>query len=221
MLWQWICDLLYPPKCIFCQRLLTRSETDLCQHCRQNLPYLTGKQPRAPYSRRCIGLFSYGDDVREAILRYKFAGRSHYAEGFGRMLAMKISLELADEFDCITYVPISRKRHSERGYDQAQLLAKAVARELHCECGTYLQKIRNVPAQSGIAEEERRRANVLGVYRACDAEKLRGRRILLIDDVMTTGATLSECCRTLLDAGAQEIVCAVVAMAQRNKHDSR
>lgn len=81
-----------------------------------------------------------------------------------------------------------------------------------------LKKIRNNPAQSGISTPEKRRANVLGVYRAVNPELIQGKNILLIDDVLTTGATMSECCRTLLDAGAAQVSCAALACARYDKN---
>lgn len=221
MLWQRLCRLLYPPKCIFCRSLLQPEQTDLCPHCRKTLPFAHEPVQRAPYSRRTIAVFLYGGLVREAILRYKFHGRRQYADGFGRLLAMEVCKAYDGAFDLVTHVPISRARRRKRGYDQAQLLAQATAAALGREAKTVLRKIRNVPAQSGIHDAARRRANVLGVYQICAPEAVQGKRILLIDDVMTTGATLSECCKTLLDVGAQEVLCAVLATAQHKEQDSR
>lgn len=209
-------ELLYPAKCVFCTRLLEKEETDLCTSCRKALPWCEGKVRRVPRSAATVAVFWYEDDVREAILRYKFRGRLQYSHAFGRLLAMKITA--ADpEFDLICHVPVSRARRLKRGYDQSERLAEAVGEELGRKPRKLLKKIRNNPAQSGISSPDRRRANVLGVYRCADPEAVRDQRILLIDDVMTTGATLSECCKTLLDAGAAQVVCAALAAARRDE----
>ena len=198
-------ELLYPAKCVFCTRLLEKEETDLCTSCRKNLPRCEGKVRRVPRSAATVAVFWYEDDVREAILRYKFRGQLQYSHAFGRLLAMKIAA--ADpEFDLICHVPVSRARRLKRGYDQSERLAEAVGEELGRK-----------PPQSGISSPDRRRANVLGVYRCADPEAVRDQRILLIDDVMTTGATLSECCKTLLDAGAARVVCAALAAVRRDE----
>ena len=102
-----------------------------------------------------------------------------------------------------TGVPVSAKRRRSRGYDQTELLAHAVARELELPCTQTLQKIRHNPAQSSQRDAAARRANVLGAYRAVSPERFAGRSVLLIDDILTTGATLSECSRVLLTAGAK------------------
>ncbi len=209
-------ELLYPAKCVFCTRLLAKEETDLCTSCRKILPYCEGKARRIPRSAATVAVFWYEDAVREAILRYKFRGQVQYCHAFGRLLAVKLAA--ADlKFDGICHVPVSRARKMKRGYDQSERLAKAVGEELGMQPQRLLKKIRNNPAQSGIRSPEQRRANVLGVYRCADPEAVRDRRILLIDDVMTTGATLSECCRTLLDAGAAQVVCAALAQVRRDE----
>ena len=209
-------ELLFPAKCVFCTRLLAKEETDICTSCRRSLPYCEGKVRRVPRSAATVAVLWYEDDVREAILRYKFGGRVQYAHAFGRLLAMKIAAA-ETEFDLICHVPVSRARKAKRGYDQAEQLAKAVGEELGCKPRKLLKKIRNNPAQSGIRSVEQRQANVLGVYRCADPAAVRDQRILLIDDVTTTGATLSECCKTLLDAGAAQVSCAALAMVRRDE----
>ena len=209
-------ELLFPAKCVFCTRLLGKEETEICTSCRRELPYCEGKVRRVPRSAATVAVFWYEDDVREAILRYKFGGRVQYAHAFGRLLAMKIAAA-ETEYDLICHVPVSRARKAKRGYDQAEQLAKAVGEELGCKPRKLLKKIRNNPAQSGIRSVEQRQANVLGVYRCADPAAVRDQRILLIDDVTTTGATLSECCKTLLDAGAAQVSCAALAMVRRDE----
>ncbi len=209
-------ELIYPRKCVFCTCFLKREETDLCTGCRTRLPYCEDQRRSIPYSAKSVSVFYYEGDVREAVLRYKFGGQMHYSHAFGRLIAMQVRQHLP-EFDLICHVPVSRARRRARGYDQAKRLADAVGAELGNRPRRILKKLRNNPAQSGLQRPEQRRANVLGVYAVPDREAVRGKTILLIDDVMTTGATLSECCRTLLDAGAAQVYCAVLARSHRNE----
>lgn len=116
--------------------------------------------------------------------------------------------------DIITWVPLSRKRLRKRGYDQARLLAEELSRISGVGCCRLLQKTRNNPAQSGTGSAEKRRANVSGVYRAADEDQVKGKSILLVDDIVTTGATLSECARVLISAGAREVKAVTVARKQ-------
>ena len=115
------------------------------------------------------------------------------------------------EYDILTWVPVSRLRRLTRGYDQVELLAKAVGKELGVAPVPTLKKIRHNRRQSGIHSEAERMANVLGAYRVLSPGEIRGKRILLLDDVLTTGATSGECARMLLTAGAKEVHCAVIA----------
>ncbi|MBR6095810.1 MAG: ComF family protein [Oscillospiraceae bacterium] len=205
-------DLLFPPKCAFCRRLVKSNNNLLCPACRANLPYTEdGGAQHGDFFRLCVSALYYEDRVREALLRYKFQGSSGYAGTFGRLLADCIRANLRGQYDLISWVPLSRERLRERGYDQAMLLAQAAALELQDVAVSTLDKVRNAEKQSGVGSAEKRRANISGAYRVADAELIQGRRILLIDDIVTTGATLSECARTLLEGGASQVVCATVA----------
>lgn len=118
--------------------------------------------------------------------------------------------------DAVTWTPLSRQRRRERGYDQAQLLAKWVARELELPVLGMLDKVRDIPPQSGIQDDARRRANVLGAYCLRKNARPEGMNLLLVDDVVTSGSTLSECARLLSGAGTQTVVCATLAQARKN-----
>ena len=205
-------NLLFPPKCCFCRRLLQDGQSNPCPECEKALPYTRGKAVTdGRFFQKCISPLFYEDAVREAILRYKFQNAAYYAEPFGKLLSELVRERLRNEFDLITWVPLSKKRLRKRGYDQAMLLARATADHLEAVCVPLLEKFRNVPAQSGLGRVEQRRANVSGVYRAVRADLIAGKRILLIDDVVTTGSTLSECARILLLSGAASVVCATLA----------
>ena len=98
-----------------------------------------------------------------------------------------------------------------------ELLAKAVAKELGMESVSTLKKFRNNRPQSRIHGQAQRRANVLGVYRPVNPQNLKDCRILLLDDIVTTGATAGECARVLLTAGAKEVHCGFLAAAHHHK----
>ena len=208
--------LLFPPRCVLCKELLGKEETDFCHNCRKNAPEMGKSNFQLSFVAGWTGVWYYKDTVRGSLLRYKFAGRRSYAHAYGRVLAMKLQKEGLDDFDILTFVPIAPLRRFGRGYDQVELLADRVGEELGVKAVRTLRKIRNTPPQSGIKDISRRRANVLGAYRARNPEQLRDKRILLLDDVITTGATASECARVLLTAGAREVYCAAVAVTNYN-----
>ena len=210
-------ELLFPPKCVLCGRLLNKQELDLCGKCRLDGPECAAVRRKIPFVESSVAVWYYEDPVRRSLLRYKFYGKRHYAKGYGRMLAMKLQRQYEDGFDLITWVPVSRRRRLRRGYDQVELLAQAVCHELGMEPVSCLRKVRHNPPQSGITGQAQRRANVLGVYDAVDPARFAGKRVLLLDDIITTGATLSECARVLLTAGAAQVHCAAVAAVRNQK----
>lgn len=211
-----ISHLLFPPKCLLCCKVLSDDELDLCRQCRTEAPECPISRKKLPFVDSWASVWYYEKRVRSSILRYKFYGARSHAHGYGRLLAMKLQETHPEGFDVLTWVPISRLRKLRRGYDQVQLLTHAVGKELGMEPVPLLSKTRHNRPQSGIAGFAQRRANVLGVYRATQPELMQGKRILLLDDVITTGATLSECARVLLTAGAKEIHCGAVAAARHN-----
>lgn len=215
-----IWQLLFPPKCVLCGKLLQKDETDLCHSCRCDTPAFPNSNLKLPYLAHWSALWYYEGTVRKSILRFKFHGARSYAEIYGRQLAMKL---LSDEvaFDILTWVPISRLRRWRRGYDQVQLIAEAVGRELGVPPVSTLTKIRHNRPQSRLGSAPQRRANVMGVYSLTESTPIQGKRILLLDDILTTGATAGECARVLLTAGAKEVSCAAVAAAPHHEKASR
>lgn len=212
-----VAALLFPPKCVLCNRILDRNELDLCRECRSDSPECTGKPSKLPFVDSWLAVWHYEGTVRRSLLRYKFYGKRHYALSYGRLLAMKLHKEREGAYDLITWVPISRWRKLRRGYDQVELLAQAVCTELGIAPVQCLRKIRHNRAQSGIVGQAHRRANVLGVYDAVNKESFQGKRVLLLDDIITTGATVGECARVLLTAGAEEVHCAAIAAVNHHK----
>lgn len=215
--WEQLLNLLFPPKCPFCRRIL--DSPGVCDTCRKELPWTEEHEAvrEGTDGLRCAASLWYEGKVREAILRLKFYGAAATAETLGALMAQCAAEHLSGEFDLVTWVPVSCKRRWKRGYDQAELLARAVCRAWGVKPVALLRKTMNNPAQSGLKEDAARRANVLGVYEMRPGAEVSGRRVLLIDDVCTTGATLTECSKVLREAGADAVVCACVAHARRER----
>ena len=217
MLLKLLTNLLFPPKCILCGNILEKEDTDLCRRCRVESPWCPQSQVKFSFLDSWTAVWYYKGYIRRSLIRYKFYRARHYAAGYGRLLAMKIIQEYPDGFDLLTWVPVSPWRKLARGYDQMELLAKAVAAELGMEPVPTLRKVRHNRPQSCIHGQAQRRANVLGVYRPEFPEIVKGRRILLLDDIVTTGSTAGECARVLLTAGAKEVHCGFLAAAHHHK----
>lgn len=205
-----IWDLLFPRKCAFCHRL-TQNQAAVCPRCLEKLPYTkNAARQDFPNLIGCYAPLFYVDTVRQSLLRYKFGGLRMYAPVYGEFLAKCID-ENRISCDSITWVPLSKARLRSRGYDQARLLAEDLAKRLSVPCEPVLRKIRNNPRQSSAGGAENRRRNVKGVYALTPQASVYGKRILLIDDIVTTGATLSECAGVMRSSGAAGVVALTLA----------
>lgn len=211
--WSGVLDLLYPPRCVCCNKLLSPGERELCAHCRAGLPVAEGARAEqsGEFFDVCVSPLYYTGMVRASFCRYKFRGLEGYASIYARWMAACVGEHLKPDYDLITWVPLSRAHLRRRGYDQAEQLACHMARELGQTAVPLLRKPQDRKTQSGLDGGEARRANVLGAYELRDNVSVQGKRILLVDDIITTGATLSECARTLRTAGAASVVCVTLA----------
>ena len=213
-----ISNLLFPPKCIFCRKLLSKEETDLCHSCRKDTPAYKKSKNNLPFVAGWTGIWYYTEGVRNSLLRYKFYNARSYAQVYGRFLAMKLQTDFSDAYDLLTWVPVSPLRKLFRGYDQVELLAMQVGKELGIKPIRLIKKVRHTPPQSNLKTAAQRRANILSAYRVISANAIAGKRIMLLDDILTTGATASECAKVLLTAGAEKVYFAAIAVAN---HDNK
>lgn len=208
----YILSLIYPPKCVFCGTVIDKS--DICEECEKSLPFTKGDSiyQKFPFVDKCISPLYYKNYVRRAVLRFKFAGCSCYSRRLGGIMSECAENNLdCGSIDMISCIPLSRKRMHDRGYNQAELLAKEISKKVGVEYLPTLKKIRHNTAQSTIKDSKQRAANVIGAYRVVDAEKVKGKYILLVDDVVTTGSTVSECARILKKSGAKAVYCVTLA----------
>ncbi len=199
-------DLLFPPRCAFCGALTDRP--GVCPDCQ--LPRIPPDKVLRPVGERgylCAVALYYDGPVQTGVRALKFEGKSWRTEVFAQYIVQAAAEHLSGAFDAVTYVPVSPRRKFVRGYDQAQLLARAAAKIWDVRAEQTLRKIRHNQAQSSLTRPEDRRENVKNAY----AVPRPGRRFLLIDDVCTTGGTLSACADALMDAGAGSVVCAALA----------
>lgn len=221
-------QILFPRKCILCGSFLPDGAEDLCPDCRRNAPYfppLAEKESRKQkltlhFLDSYTAVWYYEETVRRSILRYKFQRKIHLLPAFGRELTRRIQSDFGADFDVITWVPIHPIRRFFRTYDQSELLCKAVAEHLGVTALRSLRKVRYNRPQSSMAHASRR-ANVMGVYRAFEPERYAGKRILLIDDIVTSGSTADECAMTLLAAGAGSVCLATLAAARKKKNKTK
>lgn len=209
--------LLFPPKCMLCGKVLG-DEEEICSACREKV-LLNTAPPRvekgAFFDKAAAGLW-YEGDVRQALHGLKYREKQSYARPLARVMAYAVTCKLQEEIDLVTFVPTNAATLRERGYNQAELLARELAGMLDKPCLPTLEKTRETRPMHGLRPEERR-ANVLGAYRlCCPAESVKDKRILVADDILTTGSTLSESARMLKTAGAQRVLCVCAAAARKS-----
>lgn len=208
-------ELIFPPKCPFCGRVLEKWEDGLCALCGEALPRTAPEEIRAVEGcDACLSPLWYRDGTVDAVRRYKFQGVRGCAGVLGGLMADCLAERWREPADWITWAPLSARRRKERGYDQAELLARRVAEIAGIPAAAALEKTRQTGVQSRIGDDEERRANVAGVYRALPGADVAGRRIVLVDDIVTSGATLGACAACLRAAGAGSVVALTLARAR-------
>lgn len=212
-----VLDLLFPPKCPYCRKILDEPRAPVCPDCRPKLPWLEGMagERKVDFADGCFSPLAYREAVPGAVRRYKFGRVRALGKPFAALMAQCLRGRLPGGADLITWAPLSKKRLRERGFDQAELLAREVGRLLSVPAAPALEKTRNTNPQSELEEESARRANARGAYALLPGIDLSGKRVVLADDVVTSGSTLGECAALLRQAGAAEVWCLTLAQARR------
>ena len=194
----------------------------LCQKCylllkKQAKFIIEKKQEDENYFENHLYIFQYQGIIRRAILNYKFKEESYlYLTFVNFLLKNDFFFENFKSYDTIIPVPISKKRKKERGYNQSLLIAKELVKQINQEkktlnlCTDALEKIKNIVPQSTL-DKENRLKNIQGVYKLKNKEQLENKKILLIDDIYTTGNTVNEASRILNQANVKEVNVLVLA----------
>ena len=230
-------NLLYPPVCIICAVDCFEANL-LCQKCWSNITFIT--RPHCQKcgtsltsnnhiclctEQRCVNerhfyhstksLIEYNDTARDLIVQFKFHSNFELLKVFKSWLDCSLNNNYYGDVDYVVPVPLHKKKLKARGYNQTAILAKAVSRIIKKKYhAALLIKIRDTISQSDLKQKARKK-NLIGafdIYRQ-NLNILQGKKVLLIDDIITTGATVNECSKVLLKNGAQEVK--VVSIARR------
>ena len=209
-------ELLLPRLCPVCGKLLMQGEDVLCAFCAIGLPrhrildvkdnmLLRMIWNKVDVERATTFLsYNHNSPYHNLIIGIKFRGRSDLALKLGRWAAMEAERQgFWEGVDALVPVPLTRWRRWRRGYNQAAMLARGMA---EAEGLNLLKRTKNRTPQSRLAGEERQR-NAEGIYRATIPDKWRGKCLVLVDDVLTTGATLSNCALALRNADQNARIC--------------
>ena len=185
-----LAELFFPAadRCPVCGK-----EGGFCETCRSQLRELRTGEDAA---------FYYGGIVKTMIHRLKFRDKAYLAKIMGELMAE----ELCAEGDVVTAVPLHKKRRRQRGYNQSRLIAETYAELKGLPYEDLLVRVRNTPPQSLLTKRDDRQKNISGAFLPREGSSITGKRILLVDDVVTTGATIGECRTELIKAGAAAVI---------------
>lgn len=223
-------------KCLCCNKERPDgSPFDLCKNCCDKFVAITGDvcdkcgemvisgnkicdrcKRTEYYFDKNISFAVYNEVSAKIVKKLKYNGVRFLAREISKMLTQKISED--DEFDFVTFVPLSKNRFAERGFNQAELIAKYFAKINNFKIYDVLNKCENEIHQAGLSAKERMK-NISGTFSVKDSAKeiVKGKSVLIVDDVFTTGATLSECAKTLKKAGAIKIFTITFAKTELGK----
>jgi competence protein ComFC len=188
-----------PPLCPVCGN--QNKNNDICERCQDSRPYY-----------HCLKSYTeYKGKIREAVHRFKYGRDMALGEALSRLMINRIE-KLNWSLDVVTSVPLGLVRFKERGYNQATLLARPIALWLRKPFkGRALMRARVTRSQVGLTAVQRRE-NMIDAFLA-NSKYVAGKKVLLIDDVATSGATLNACAKALLDGGADQVYCFTLARA--------
>ena len=209
--YQLVC-VLFPEHCPYCGCIID-PEQIACEKCRQKLDKRQKPIIRGASGFRCVSSFVYDGSVRRMILRIKYHERVQYLPQVAQILAKDIRTTYPDcRFDCLTSVPMHKKDLFKRVFNQAELLAKELSKLLDIPYEETLVKVKRTKKQHTL-NYAKRKNNLNGAFNIIDKERITGKNILIIDDIITSGITLGTCCKVLNRAKPRLLCCATIANA--------
>lgn len=211
-----ILSIFFPAKCPFCNEIIPYNRT-ICISCEEKINYknfIDTIVTRSGYKFVSISPFSYEEPIRTAIHKFKFKGVKSYALPFGTYITnvLKENIDLKT-VDYIASVPLHRTREKERGFNQSGECAREISRLTGIKYKELLRKIKKNKIQHELSLSERAE-NVIGVYELIDKELVRGKTVIICDDILTSGNTLAECANLIYEAGAAKVIGATIANVQ-------
>lgn len=234
-------EIIYPPRCHACNGFLNKDHSEgesafFCRACAADFnwiasplcpicstPFISDTQEDhlcedclrlRPFYDAVYACYLYSGAIMKAIHQFKYGSKTFFAESLGPLLAQAAESWAVKSDNLLTVpVPLHPKRLRERGFNQSLLLARHVAGQLDTELDFLsLRRLKYTLPQTGLGKEERQK-NVRGAFHVENPDAVKGKTILLVDDVATTGNTLNECARVLRKCGCESVYCAVLARA--------
>ena len=196
---EFILNLIYLPVCAFCGEINYNFLCKKCENKLRKIEKIKVEKYKNKYYNEHIYLYKY-QDIRNEILKYKFNNKAYYHKSFSKIIVNnKKMCKILKSYDIIIPVPIHKKRRKERGYNQAELIAKEISKNiLSLKYLDVLKKEKNTVAQSTLNKKERLN-NLKNVYKIKDItiNELENKKVLIFDDIYTTGTTANECAKVI------------------------
>ena len=208
-----VLNFIFPPVCGIC---LKTSEKYICEQCMEIIKFKSLNNIDTYNNKNLkdhLYIFKYEGIIRQRMLDYKFKEKSYLHRSFSEMiLNCKENIEFIKKYDVLIPVPIHKDRMKKRGYNQSELIAKDLVYKiknikLH---NRVLIKTKNIVAQSSLNKKQRE-YNIKGVYKIKNAERIVNKKVVLLDDIFTTGSTVNECAKILKEAGCKEVGIVTIA----------
>lgn len=219
---EWLLNIIYPPRCIFCTKIMHfLTDIEVCEKCACNLPFknknkVLYKKLDNKYIDHIICLFEYEGIVKKMLHDYKFKGKIYHGRKMSKIIIKYTKIVTNfDKFDIIISVPLHRQRLRERGYNQSEILSKNLSRINNLDdMSGYFIRSKNTQSQVNLKMHEREN-NVRGAFELLNDSLVYGANIILIDDIFTTGSTMTECAKVLKEAGAKSVTALVIASGNK------
>lgn len=224
-------DILYPRRCPVCHDIPVPRGRKICDGCKEKLKPVTGprclkcskpiREPEQEYCQDCsrrthlfeqgIGIFPYSTILQESLFKLKYGKRQEYGVFFGELAAFYAGEQISSwQIDCIIPVPLHRKRLEKRGYNQAEIIGEAIGKKLKLPVEKNILKRKvNTKPQKDLEPGERRK-NMKDAFGL--KGRMKGEKVLLVDDIYTTGSTIDEAAAALMQGGAGKVYFLVIAI---------
>lgn len=209
-----VVNFIYPHFCVVCKNRLEPELNLICQECWQSLPRLKHVEAdlKSPHITRFLAIWEFNDAIQRLIHEIKFFGKKSLAKPIGEELAKTVSAE--SEFmaaDWVIPVPLHRTKLRERGFNQSLLLSEQISERTGIPVNEKaLRRIRYTKPQSKLTAIERD-WNVRGAFKVKNSDELAGKKVILVDDVLTTGSTMKACAEALKSAGVRKVLALTAA----------
>lgn len=225
---------IYPDRCWFCNDVIYY-KTDICPDCKKSVTKISGTRcmscgmnrkdcdcnSKSCFYNGITAPYMYDELVRRGILRWKYHGNVRAVKFFAKETAKCIKKDFSSvAFDVITFIPQTKQEQEEKEYNQSEYLASEIGKYLKIPTDKLIVKIFETNRQHDLPMYQKS-GNVFGVFGCPDKEKVKGKTILLIDDVKTSSNTLNECAKVLQLNDAAEVYCAVIAIAKNKKNSKK